>query len=535
MLSKEDNYDLLYEKFTWDIPEFYNIGVDICDRQNLEDTALIFDQGEAGIDYYSFGDFKKLSNKLANALAAQGIEKGDRIGILLPQRPETVVSHIATYKSGCIAVPLFVLFGPEAIEYRAKAGGLKVIVTDQVGLEKLNEIRESLPDLKLVISVDGPAEGAIDWQCFIKKESEAFTSVNTKADDPALIIFTSGTTGQPKGALHAHRTLLGHLPCVESAHSFFPQEGDVSWTPADWAWIGGLLDVLLPSLHHGVPVVAYRAKKFDPEDTFALLARHKIRNVFFPPTALKLMRNVEKPQSRHDYSVRSIISGGESMGAELLQWGRDTFGLTIAEIYGQTECNLVVSGNSHALPVNPGFIGKPVPGHQVEIIDDNGNVVPPETEGNIAVKSPDPVMFLGYWNNPEATKGKFIGEWLITGDTGFKDKQGYVKFIGRDDDVITTSGYRVGPGEIEDCLLKHPSVKMVGVVGIPDPIRTERIKAFIILQDQVAGSDDLKDEINQFVRQRLAAHESPREIAFVKELPMTTTGKIMRRELRAIG
>jgi acetyl-CoA synthetase len=304
------------------------------------------------------------------------------------------------------------------------------------------------------------------------------------------------------------------------------------WTPADWAWIGGLLDVLMPAWHHGIPVVAHRFQKFTPDAAFQLLQDYKVRNTFLPPTALKMMRAVSSPESRWRYSLRSVASGGESLGTELLDWGRRTFGLTINEFYGQTECNMTVSSCADLMPARPGAIGKPVPGHDVAVVDDRGICLASGEVGNIAVRSPDPVMFLRYWNNEQATKEKFVGDWLITGDTGSLDDEGYVHFVGRNDDVITSAGYRIGPGEIEDCILQHPAVKMVAVVGAPDPQRTEVVTAVVVLQDGHVGDEALRCALQEHVKTRLAAHEYPREVYFVEELPMTTTGKVIRRELR---
>lgn len=532
MLPQEPSYDAVKAAFQWQIPEYYNIGVDVCDRQDQAATAIIYREADGSVAKYSFGDLKKLSNRFANVLAAHGAAREDRVGILLPQAPETAVAHIAAYKSGMIAIPLFALFGDDALEYRLAASGAKFLVTDITGVEKIARIRDRLPDLEVVFCIDGPADGAVDFHALLDKASAEFEPVKTRADDPAIIIFTSGTTGNPKGALHAHRVLLGHLPGVEFPHNFFPKGDDLFWTPADWAWIGGLIDVLLPSLHHGRPVLACRLPKFDPEEAFRLMGEFSVRNAFMPPTALKLMRQVDNPRGRFDYHMRSIGSGGESLGAELLDWGRETFGLTINEFYGQTECNLVVGNCADVMEIRPGSMGKPIPGHEVAIIDNDGNRLAAGQEGHIAIRRPDPVMFLGYWKNEQATKEKFIGDWLITGDVGQTDEDGYIWYVGRDDDVITTAGYRVGPGEIEDCLIKHPAVQMAAVIGVPDPIRTESIKAYIVLREGIEGSDDLAKEIQTFVKTQLAAHEYPRQVAFIDTLPMTTTGKVMRRKLR---
>ena len=537
MLKFGKTYNEVYDSFRWEIPQHYNIGVDICDKwaRQPDRPALIYENESGQVEKYTFQDLKRLSNRLANGLKASGIGQGDRFGILLPQCPETAISHIAAYKIGAIAIPLFTLFGTDALEYRLSNSEAKGIVTDSANLPKIMEIRQNLPDLEVVIVTRGDkADNVLDFAKLIEKGSTDFRPVKTKAEDPALIIYTSGTTGPPKGALHAHRVLLGHLPGVEFPHNFFPQENDFFWTPADWAWIGGLIDVLFPSWHHGIPVLAHRAKKFDPEKAFHLIAKYKIRNAFMPPTALKLMRQVPDPKSRHHYRMRSIGSGGETLGEKLLDWGRDVMGLTINEFYGQTECNLIVGCCADVMDIRPGSMGRAIPGHVVDVVDGNGKPVKAGIVGEIAVKRPDPVMFLEYWRNPDATRKKFVSDWLLTGDLAKKDGDGYFWFNGRKDDVITSAGYRIGPAEIEDCIMKHPAVGMVAVVGSPDDVRTEIVKAFIVLKADVAAGADVAADIKEFVKVRLAAHEYPREIEFVDELPMTATGKIMRKDLKAL-
>ena len=535
MLQKKSTYDEVYRSFHWQIPEYYNIGVDVCDKWADERyrLALIYEDEGGRTEKYTFWDIKNRSNRLANALRAHGVARGDRVGILLPQCPETAITHVAVYKLGAIAIPLFTLFGPDALEYRLGNSGAKAVITDGANVEKVLQIRDRLPDLKLLFVTRGkPEAGAIDFWAELEKGASRFEPVPTKADDPALIIYTSGTTGPPKGALHAHRVVLGHVPGVEFFHNFFPKKEDVYWTPADWAWIGGLIDVLLPSWHHGVPVVAYRAKKFDPEQAFHFIAKYGIRNAFMPPTALKMMRQVKDPKGRYDYRMRTIGCGGETLGEELLDWGRQVMDLEINEFYGQTEVNLVVGNCCEIMPIRRGSMGKPIPGHRVEVVDAEGNIVPPGTVGEIAILRPDPVMFLNYWQNPQATLDKFVLDWSLTGDLGKKDEDGYIWYVARKDDVITSSGYRIGPAEIEDCLLKHPAVTMSAVIGKPDEVRTEVVKAFVVLKAGVNGSEELAREIQEFVKTRLAAHEYPREIEFVAELPMTSTGKIIRGELR---
>jgi len=525
--------------FRWDIPTRYNIGVDVIDKHvsagHGSRPALIYESESGAIERFSFRDIARKSNQLANLLVAHDVGPGDRIAILLPQRPETAISHIAIYKAGMIAVPLFTLFGPDALEFRLADSGARALITDTTSLERIAPIRARLPQLACLFVIDGAgseAGSSVDFRRAMEAASDRFTPVDTLAEDPAIIIYTSGTTGQPKGALHAQRVLLGHLPGVEMPHDFFPQPGDHFWTPADWAWIGGLFDVLLPAWHHGVPVLAYRFRKFDPEEAFSLMARHGVRNVFLPPTALKLMRQIPQPRQRFPFALRTVGSGGETLGPELLDWGREHLGVTVNEFYGQTECNLIVANCAALMAPRPGSMGRAVPGHDVVVLDDRGNVAHAGIEGEIAVRRPDPVMFLRYWNNREATDKKFLGDWLLTGDRCRQDDEGHFWFVGRADDVITTAGYRVGPGEIEECLMKHPAVALAAAVGIPDPLRTEVIKAFIVLKPTYAPSEGLATEIQEFVKRQLAAHEYPRLLEFVDTLPMTATGKIMRGELR---
>jgi len=535
MLKKGKTYEEVTKAFQWKVPTFYNIGVDVCDKwagQRYR-LALIYEDEKGAVEKYTFWDLMRLSNRLANALKASGIGPGDRVGILLPQCPETALAHIAIYKIGGIAIPLFTLFGPEALEYRLGNSGAKAVITDGSNLGKIWEIKERLPELQQIIVTRGEAvEGVLDFWQAVEKGSPHFTPVRTRADDPALIIYTSGTTGPPKGALHAHRVVLGHLPGVEFFHNFFPKKDDLYWTPADWAWIGGLIDVLLPSWHHGVPVVAFRAKKFDPEQAFHFIAKYGIRNAFMPPTALKIMRQVKEPRTRYDFEMRTIGCGGETLGEELLQWGKEVMGLTINEFYGQTEVNLVVGNCSEIMENKQGSMGRAIPGHRVEVVDENGQVAPIGQVGEVAILRPDPVMFLEYWGNPKATEEKFIGDWSLTGDLARKDEQGYFWYVGRKDDLISSAGYRIGPAEIEDCLIKHPAVFMAGVIGAPDPVRGEIVKAFIVLKPDFSPEQALKEEIQQFIKTRLAAHEYPREIEFLNELPLTATGKIMRKDLR---
>ncbi|MEX3972282.1 acyl-CoA synthetase [Paraburkholderia caribensis] len=537
MLPAADTYDGLVAAFEWRIPPQYNIGIDACDKwaDGSGRLALICETRDGQATRYSFDQLKSLSDRFANALRRSGVKEGDRVGIFLAQSVETALAHLAVYKCGAIAVPLFALFGPDALQYRLSDSGAVALVTDLGGAQKIASVRASLPELRSIFCVDTKhADTALQVESFwsaLDESPAAFDAEPTAADDPAVIIYTSGTTGKPKGALHAHRVLLGHLPGVEMPQAFFPNDARLMWTPADWAWIGGLFDVLLPSWHHGVAVLARRFEKFDGEAAFDLMQRHAVTHAFLPPTALKMMRAVEHPE-RWKLSLRAVASGGESLGAELIEWGRRALGVTINEFYGQTECNVVVSSCATLFDPCFGSIGKVVPGHRVAIVDDAGHTVPRGEPGNIAIHAPDPVMFLGYWRNESATRDKFRGDWLLTGDMGLMDADGFIRFVGRDDDVITSAGYRIGPAPIEDCLLRHPAVRMAAVVGAPDAQRTEIVTAFVVLNPGYQASDALVQTLQLHVKTHLAAHEYPRAIHFVDALPMTATGKVIRRELR---
>ncbi len=526
-------HDEVHRGFRWEIPERFNIADAVCDRHvGTGRTALLFEaDGRPG--RVTFEELAERSRRLANALAAHGVAPGDRVGILLPQCPEAVVAHLAAYRMGAIALPLFTLFGPEALEYRLNDSGARAVISDAEGIAKLLALGERLHAAPLLIGIGDRLEGRVlGLQSLLDAASPDHARVDSAAEDPALIVYTSGTTGNPKGVLHAHRMLLGHLPGVSLPHEFLPQPGDAMWTPADWAWAGGLMDVLLPGLYFGLPVLAMRMAKFDPEEAFALLARHGIRNTFLPPTALKMMRGVPRPRERFGHALRSVASGGERLGAEMLDWGREAFDVTINEFYGQTEANLTVAACASIMATPDGSMGRAVPGHVVAILDEDARPVAPGTTGTIGVRAPDPVFFLRYWNRPEATAAKYRNGWLLTGDVGHADGEGNLWFHARDDDVIISAGYRIGPAEIEECLAAHPAVAMVAVVGVPDALRGEVVKAFIVPRDGVVADAALHAEVQAYVKTRLSGHEYPRQIEFRDALPMTVTGKVRRKDLR---
>ncbi len=531
-LTPKGSYDEIRAAFRWNVPARYNMAHDVCDRHAADGgTALIYVDATGKEARYSFRDIQRASSQLAHVLEAHGVAAGDRVGILLPQCPETGIAHVACHRMGAVSLPLFTLFGEQALEFRLENSEAKALITDSANLPKIEAIRERLPALETVILTDGPG-GDVDFWEACGKARDHYPVRDTDAEDPCLLIYTSGTTGPPKGALHAHRTMHGHMPSMEWYHEFYPLEGDLFWTQADWAWIGGLMDLLMPAWFHGVPVLAFRAAKFDPEQAFEMIARYKVRNTFIPPTALKMMRQVPDPRARWDYDMRTMFTGGETMGAELLDWGREVLEITINEGYGQTEFNICVGNCAKVMEVRPGSMGKPIPGHDIEVIDDDGKVLPPGELGHIAFKTPDPIAMLGYWKRPEATREKHVGEWMLSGDQGRKDEDGYLWFVGRADDVITSAGYRIGPGEIEDSLIRHPAVALAAAIGVPDPMRTEAVKALVVLADGWEASAETAAEIQDWVKTKLAAHEYPRQIEFVDALPLTATGKVRRKDLR---
>ena len=535
-----DRYDELYRSWRWQVPARFNLARACCGRWAEERSrfALYWEDESGASAAYSFWDIQQQANRLSNALAALGVQRGDRVALILPQRPETAIAYMAIFQMGAVALPLSHLFGPDALEFRMNHAEASVAIVEPTTLPHLLAVRDRLVSLRHVIGVGGARESGVQgWEALLQKAGRDFDCVDTAAEDPALIIYTSGTTGAPKGALHAHRFMIGHLSGFAYSHDFFPQPGDVFWSPADWAWAGGLFDALLPSWYFGIPMLGYRGK-FDAEKAYHLLDQYRIRNTFLFPTALKLMmKAVPEPRARYALALRSVMSAGEAVGVTVIDWAREQLGVTINEMFGQTEINYVVGNCQAAWPVKPGAIGRAYPGHRVAILDGQGVEVPRGELGEIAVNrrcngSDDPVFFLGYWKNPKATEEKFIGDWGYTGDQGRMDEDGTIWYQGRSDDVIKSAGYRIGPAEIENCLLRHPAVANAAVIGKPDEARGQIVKAFIVLQPGEAPSQALIDDIQRHVRGRLAPYEYPREIEFIAALPMTTTGKVQRRELR---
>ena len=545
-----DSYEGARESFSWDVPPGFNAAADLVGKHdNGEQVALYQLSSADGHEEYTFADLDARSNAVANALSARGVERGDRVAVVVPQKPANVLTHLACWKLGAISLPLSVLFGDDALRYRLTDSEARVAVVDASQWETVRDIAPDCPRLESVLvvgdegdTVDENAgggaaaerfEAAVDW------DETTFELADTDVDTPAIIMYTSGSTGEPKGVLHTHGVWLGHCPAFTMYFERDVRDG-VYWTPADWAWIGALGDLVFPAWHYGQPVVGYPIGSFDPERAYEIMAAFDVTDAFIPPTAIRMLMGIEHPSDRYDLSLEAICSGGEPLTGEILEWADEALsGVVVNELYGQTEANLLVTNCREWFPAKPGRMGKPAPGHDVAVLDsETGERVDPGEIGEIAVRrGDDPVIFEAYWNAPEKTAAVTLEDgpdgdvWHLTGDLAERDDDGYCWFTSRDDELIITSGYRVAPREVEETILEHEVVEQVGVVGVPDETRGEIIKAVVQPVDGVTGTDELREEIRDLVREKLAAYEYPREIAFRDDLPTTTTGKIRRTEL----
>ncbi|OWQ87605.1 AMP-binding protein [Roseateles aquatilis] len=552
-----DPYALIHGAFRWQVPERLSIAELCCGRwarETPEAPAILFDSDSDCRAQYSFGQLQRAANRLSNALKRLGVQAGDRVALVLPQRFETAAAHIALNQLGAVAMPLSMLFGPDALEYRLKDSEASVAIVEAGALEAVRGVRGQCPALRhvLVVGAAAPGEGESGWMAALQAEDARFTARDNAADDPAVLIYTSGTTGAPKGALIPQRALLGNLTGFIASQNWFGFDPNnptarseaVFWTPADWAWTGGLMDGLLPSLCFGRPILGYQGR-FAPEKALELMARYRVTHTFLFPTALKaMMKACPHPRERHALHLQAIMSAGEAVGDAVFDWVGRELGVTVNEMFGQTEINYVVGNCARLWPARPGSMGRAYPGHRVAVIDDEGRVCPPGQVGEVAVHRRDvhgdldPIFFLGYWRNEAATAAKFTGDpmdsWCRTGDLARADADGYLWYEGRSDDQFKVAGYRIGPGEIENCLVKHEAVANAAVVPKPDAERGALVKAFVVLAPGRQPSAALTSELQAFVRERLAPYEYPKEIEFLDSLPMTTTGKLQRRVLRQL-
>jgi acetyl-CoA synthetase len=531
MLTRASSYTDLWSQIdyrTLKIPDVFNLGVACVDDQDPVARAITLVEHDRSSTDYSFGAVLDRANRLANALIDIGFGPGDVVAVVNPASLETAVAYTALWRLGAIALPLSSLFGPDALAYRLRNGDAKAVITSATNAAKVREALGGSTAAVIVIGA-GSQEGEYSWDDLLEGASEKFDPRQTGPEDPAFLIYTSGTTGDPKGALHAHRIVFGQIPAFEAVYDFYPLPDDVLWSPADWAWIAGIMDILVPAWFYGLPVIVDLDTAFNPERALWLMRHHRVTLTLLPATALRMIR--ASGLEGGGFSCRAICSGGEALGADLLAWSEEFFGCPVNEAYGQTELNGVCGNSARVYPVKPGSLGRALPGTRVAVLGDDNEEVVGKT-GEIVVDRNHALTMLEYWRNPEASKEKFHGDWLRTGDLGSIDTDGYVWFESRKDDVINSAGYRIGPGEIEDCLGAHPAVAMAAVVGVPDERRGQVPKAFVVLRPGQEGTDELAAELRTHVRNRLAAHEVPRDITWIDDLPRTTTGKIMRRALR---
>ena len=596
--DQPDHYEAVHSGFRWQVNEYFNIAEACCSRwaragdDSVDATELIAvrdHQASGNSVFYTYSELKRAADALSHVLAGLGVQRGDRVAIVMPQRFETAVAYMAVFQMGAVAMPLSMLFGPEALAYRLQDSEAVLAICDESSIESVNSVRADCPALRTVVAAGTAAgQGDVDYGAAVAARKQEFAAVNTLADDAAILIYTSGTTGPPKGALLAHRALVGNLPGFVCSQNWFgfdgvanAQSSAVFWSPADWAWTGGLMDALLPTLYFGRPIVAFNGR-FSPELAFGLMAQHGVTHTFLFPTALKaMMKAFPRPQEHFALRLQGLMSAGEAVGDAVFDYCRQQLGVTVNEMFGQTEINYVVGncsmqgapamiasqaaaggvraapasvlaalGAARGWPARPGSMGKAYPGHRVAVIDAQGNPCGVGVPGDVAIHrldmhgDPDPIFFLGYWKNEAATRAKFTGDWCRTGDMARVDADGYLWYDGRADDVFKAAGYRIGPGEIENCLVKHPAVANAAVVPKPDRERGAVVKAYVVLAPEfIAARADaagvkiqfdknLVAELQAHVRQMLAPYEYPKEIEFIDALPMTTTGKVQRRVLR---
>jgi len=494
-------------------------------------TALIYEAPDGTVTRQTFAQVDRAATGLAAGLRAAGFGRGDLIGLHLGQHPDTAIAHMAVCKIGGVAVTLSQLYGPDTLAHALNDCRARAILTDAAAWRALDPA--AFAHLTHVW-MRTPPPGALDLgAAFAAQPPPDFAPDFGGADDPALLMYTSGSTGKPKGILHGHRVLAAYAPSIALFFNLSMADADaVFWSPSDWAWVGGLLDMLFPAWMTGRPV-ATTLDRFTADGAYAFLARHRVTHSFLAPTAIKRLAQEADPRGRHDLALRVICTGGEALAAETLDWAERRLGVVCNEFYGMTEVNHLIGNCAALYPRRPGSMGRAYPGHQVDLVDADGAPVPDGQPGEIVTPTTSPTRFLGYFDNPAKQAQMRLGPWLRTHDLAVRDGDGYYWFKGRSDDLIKSSGFRIGPAEIEDCLLAHPAVAECAVIGKPDPDRGQIVKAFVRLRAGVMADVALQAALTAHVRTRLAAYKAPREVEFVADFEMTSSGKINRRALRA--
>lgn len=545
------DYDKTYKDFSWDKAEkelidFFddgtlNIAYNCVDRhaagERKDKPALIYAGADGSKQSYSFARMKTETDKFANVLVNQGIKKGERVFIFLPPVPERYFAFLGILKMGAIAGTLFAAFQEIALLDRLQDSGAKVVVTSPELYPRIESIRKDLPDLEKIIIVERGAalpegDGIISYEAEMKTASEDFQTVHMSKDDYSYMLYTSGTTGKPKGVVHAHYDVLQAM--VTTKYSLDVQEDDIYWCTADLGWVTGVVYGVLGIWGLGGTSVIYDGR-FSPEAWYKVLEDNKVTIWYSAPTAIRMLMGAPVSPKDFDLSaLRHLCSVGEPLNPEAIWWGMDAFGLPFHDTWWQTEQGAITITNYPCLDIRPGSMGKPLPGIEAAVIDDSGKEVADGKEGDLVLKaSTVSSLMKTIWGNKEKYDSYFKGEWYISGDRAVKDKDGYFWFVGRADDVINTAGERVGPFEVESALVEHPAVVEAGVIGKPDAVRGQIIKAFVVVKPGVPKHDELKNEIQAHVKKHLAGHAYPREIEFIDKLPKTRSGKIMRRILKS--
>ncbi len=543
-LREAATYDEIAQGFRWIMPDRYNTAVDACDRHAASGgRALLYVNQEGEEQELTFRQMKRLSDSLAACLTKKGIGPWDRIVVMLPQRPESAAAHLAALKIGCIGVPLSLLYGRESLLTRLVDCEPKVIVTTTSQADRILEQISRIPSLSMLVLVDGVKQRTrnlqrdgvevCDWDSCTESSTKTLKGVRSKPDDPALLIYTAGTSGAPKGVLLPHRAVLSRIVAIQLAHYPFPAPGDLYWSPVDWSWVGGLVNSLLVPWILGVPVFSYeRGEKFAPEKALEMMETYGVRNCFVPPFALNIFKKrLSEIGAKYKLDIRSMHSGGESLPPELFQWATKEFKVTVNEVYGITEAGIVAGNCAPLLPVKPGSMGKAIPGHEVTVLDEAGQEASAGVNGLVAVRRDLPSMFLGYWRDEELTQSFFRESWFIPGDVASRNGGGYFWFAGRRDVVVKTSGYRVSPLEVEYLLSNHRAISRCVVVAVPDEERGSILKAYVQLKKGLAPSPALATDIQEYAKKTAGLHQYPRRIEFVDQLPDIPLREKRRKEV----
>ncbi len=518
------------------IPPRANIYADTLGLQaagpRAGELALRAEDADGRIRDMTYRELDEAVRRCSTWFAALGVRRGDRVAIHSGPRAETVIAHMACFRLGAIATTLSQLYGAGTLRHALTDSGARLLVTQDSAWRPHAALRADCPALEAVAVIGAPAPGELPFEAWRGAGPQEGPGLDTAAEDPALLVYTSGSTGLPKGVLHAHRILHAYRPTLELFYDLSLDAPDsVLWTNADWGWIAALLDTVYLALQIGRPLVATQ-RRFDPEDALAVMARHRATHVLLLPTALNRMAQLAAPRSRHHLALRVVFTGGEPLPATTIRWVEEELGSVLNEGYGMSEVNHMI-GNCRALrPIRPGSMGWQFPGHVAALVDEEGRPVGDGEVGEIVTVPETPTAFLGYWNRPDLTGAMRLGPWLRTRDLAVRDADGYFWYRGRGDDLIKSGGYRIGPVEIEEVLMAHPAIAQAAVVGMPDPLRGQAILAVICLAEGAEGGTELEEALRAEIRRRLGPFKVPHRFQVLAGMPTTSSGKVSRSALR---